>query len=176
MALFNRTKKDSVLPEIDKYYEGERRDRAGLAWVLALVSVIAVTLVVIGLFLAGRWVYQALTNDSEDVAVVENTDQGTAPSFDGGSSATEGSSNEAAPSDESSPETSAPAPEESSQDTESENEGRVDAPARTDVPSTPVTGDDPLPRTGPANVVAMFAGVSTIAGGAHYALTRKKNN
>jgi len=171
MALFNRKKSDSVLPEIDKYYDGERRDRAGLAWLLAMVSVIAVTLIVIGIFLAGRWAYRELTDDNGDVAVVENEngDEEVIPDFDGVTPPSEGDQ-APAPSDE------APnnGDEEVTIPEDEEEQGSVDAPARTDTPSTPVTGDDPLPSTGPANIASVFIGVSSVAGGAHYIVTRKR--
>lgn len=168
MALFNRNKKDSVLPEIDKYYDGERRDRAGLAWLLALVSVIAVTLLVVGVFLGGRWAYRALT-DNNDVAVVNNGDEELVPDFDGVVPPSEGEDTPA-PSDEE-PESSEDQPEEAP----AEEDGTVQAPARTDTPSeVPSTGDDPLPKTGPASIVGVFIGVSSTAGAAHYALNRKR--
>lgn len=171
MALFNRNKKSSVLPEIDKYYDGERRDRTGLAWLLALISVGAVTLLVVGLFLGGRWAYRALTDDSSDVAVVQNGDEEIIPDFDGVVPPSEGEDT--------------PAPSDENEQTESENEptqqpveeeqGTVQAPVRTDTPSSIVaTGDDPLPKTGPASVASVFLVTSSLAGGAHYITTRKR--
>lgn len=167
MALFNRKKSDSVLPEIDKYYDGERRDRTGLAWLLALVSVIAVTLLVVGVFLTGRWVYRALTDSDSDVAVVQNDNEDILPGFDGVEAP---SDDEGQPQADEDSEDAEVAPDESP----AEEEGIVQAPARTDIPSVPVTGDDPLPRTGPAGVAGVFIGISSTAGAAHYALTRKR--
>ncbi len=162
MALFNRKKKGSVLPEVDKYYDGERRDRSGLAWLLALISVIVVTLLVVGLFLGGRWAYRALTDSEDDIAMVQNGDEEIIPSFDGVNPSSEG--------DE------APAPPDQDNDDEvpAEEEGRVDAPARTDTPSVPAAGDDPLPKTGPAGIAGVFIGVSSSAGAAHYVINRKR--
>ena len=81
MALFNRNKtKATVLPELEKYYDAERRERSGLAWILALVSIAGVVLVLIGLFFGGRWIYRNLKNDKKPtVAVVQksNTGHGT---------------------------------------------------------------------------------------------------
>lgn len=180
MALFKRNKKESILPEVDKYYEGERRDRTGLAWVLALVSVVVVALFIVALFLSGRWVYREIFGDDQEVAVVEETGQQEAPSFDGGSTE-EGSeqNNTESNSDQNQPqannEGSSPAPENTNTPSTQE-EGNVDAPARTETPSTttPTTGDDPLPSTGPANMIGMFVGVSAIAGGIHYVVSRRR--
>lgn len=171
MALFRRKKTDSVLPEVDKYYEGERRDRAGLAWLMALISVIIVALIIIALFLAGRWLYRQVTkgDDSRDVAISEVE----APSFDGEPSNAEQEAEEKAKADQEAKEAEERRKAEEQKRTEEElAQGRVDAPARTDVPST---GDNaPLPSTGPANMIGIFAGVSSLAGGIHYVVERRR--
>lgn len=174
MALFRRNKKESVLPELDKYYDGERRDRTGLAWLLALISVIVIALIIIGVFLSGRWLYRELTSDdsgNDQVAVEE-----TVPSFDGGSTdGTQGTVDDNNDQDNTESEDEAAPQEDESQTGQENGEGVVDAPARTDVPSTPQTGDSgALPNTGPANLATIFLGTSTIAGGAHYVITRKR--
>lgn len=159
MALFRRNKTTSVLPEVDQYYTGERRDRAGIAWLLALVSVALVALVLVGAFLAGRWAYREITDNGRDeVAVVETDEQ--LPSFDGGEDEDAADDNDT--------------------DTEdTETEGTVDAPARTDTPSTPpstpVTGAEELPYTGPGSLAASFVAVSAAAAGAHNLVSRRKN-
>lgn len=166
MALFGRKKQDTVLPEVDQYYEGERRDRAGLAWLLALVSVAIVALVIIGAFLGGRWLYrQVADKDSgSEVATTDTTDN--VPSFDGaGEDVSDNNDTEETPASD-----------------DDQEEGRVDAPARTDTPNqpiarTPSTGGSEasdLPSTGPGDVVAIFMVVSATAGATHYAVTRKK--
>lgn len=174
MALFKRKSKDSVLPEIDKYYDGERRDRTGLAWLLALISVISVTIVVVGIFAGGRWAYQQITNkDTDQIAVNDNGDEEIIPDFDGA----------IAPSDDEADSSGEHSNESISNDSDTqdsdEDSGRVDAPARTDTPSGPVaqvptTGDSPLPGTGPANTIGVFAIISIMAGGAHYLVARKQ--
>lgn len=162
MALFRRKAKNTVIPEVDQYYEGERRDRAGLAWLLALVSVAVVALVLIGAFLAGRWAYRQITDNDQDdtVSVVEEGEN--LPSFDG-TDDTDDTDGTVTP---------------GTDEDEDEDEGRVDAPARTETPSTPQTpvtgGNEALPQTGPAETVAVFAVVSTAAGAAHYAVTRRR--
>lgn len=173
MALFKRTKKDSVLPEVDSYYEGERRERAGLAWVLALISVIIVALIIIGVFLAGRWLYRQVTKD--DTKEVATTDI-EVPSFDG--STTEQDTNDAQSEEErKAAEERAKAEEEARRAEEEKAQGRVDAPVQTNIPSTPSTGDNaPLPSTGPANLVGIFAGVTTLAGSIHYVVEHRRKH
>ena len=75
MAIKN-SKKTPVLPELEKYYEAEQKERAGLAWLLSIVSVAAVALLIIGIYFGGRAVYRNLTNDnSAEVAVVEENNK-----------------------------------------------------------------------------------------------------
>lgn len=178
MALFKRKKKESVLPEVDKYYEAERRDRTGLAWLLAFVSIILVALFIIIVFFAGRWAYRAIFDNNQDVATTGDTTQVDTPSFDGQTTNEDANkgSGETTPGNTGDTELDQPQPQEPT-----EPEGNVDAPARTDVPSTPtpaptvpVTGDDPLPNTGPESLVTLFVGVSALAGGSHYAISRKR--
>ncbi len=169
MALFRRKKTDSVLPEVDKYYEGERRDRAGLAWLLALISVVIVALIIIGVFLAGRWVYRQATKDNANDVAISDVD---VPSFDG---ATDGQNGDDKNEEEKRAEEERKT-EEARRAEEEAARGRVDAPVRTDTPSVPATGDNaPLPNTGPANLVGVFAGVTTLAGGIHYVVERRRS-
>ncbi|MDQ3065241.1 MAG: DUF3373 domain-containing protein [bacterium] len=171
MALFNRKKNDTTLPEVEKYYEAEKRDRAGAGWLLALISVLTIALIIVGLFLAGRWAYNKVTDDNGDVATTDNN-QGN-PNFDGeggqNSGTTDGNSN----TDE------ANTDEDSEAANDEEIDGSVDAPARTDTPNSvdesgKASGD--LPNTGPADTMAVFA-ASTVAGTlVHNALQRRKNN
>jgi len=76
MALFRRRKTNAgVLPEIEEYYEAEKRDRTAVAWLMAIVSIVCVVALIIGLFFGGRFVYDRLTDDSTDST--EITERGT---------------------------------------------------------------------------------------------------
>ncbi|MDB5183237.1 MAG: hypothetical protein JWO47_1021 [Candidatus Saccharibacteria bacterium] len=71
MALFNRKKPSpTVLPEIDKYYNAEKKERMGLAWILAVISIACVALILIGGFFGGRWVYRKVNNKKTGVATI----------------------------------------------------------------------------------------------------------
>ncbi len=168
MALFKRKKPTNVLPEVEEYYQAERRDRAWLAWVLALVSVLVVVLIIIGLFWAGRWVYNQITDndDSSDVSVVQNDDL----TVDGTPTDVTESQDNGTESDS----------DDSQTDT---SQGTVDAPAQTTTPSTggqttptatPTTGDSELPDTGAGSLAGVFIGVTTLAGGIHYTVSRRR--
>lgn len=67
MALFNRRKENTdVLPtEVREYYQSERRERTGLAWLLALGTLLVTFLIAAGLFFGGRWVYRTVFNDDK---------------------------------------------------------------------------------------------------------------
>ncbi len=64
MAWLRRKKNvDANLPEeVQTYYKGERRERAGVAWLLAIGTLIATLLVALILFWVGRWAYRAITD------------------------------------------------------------------------------------------------------------------
>ncbi|MFZ1323644.1 MAG: hypothetical protein WAQ57_00605 [Candidatus Saccharimonadales bacterium] len=188
MALFKRNKNDSVLPEVDEYYQAERRDRGWLAWVLALVSVLVVVFTVIGLFMGGRWIWNKVTgnDDANEVGVSDNeASDKDEISVDGDPNETKkddsSSDNEAAGDDNNSTGSAGTG------GSGSVSQGTVNAPAATDTPSTgdssgnsaattPRTGDDTenLPSTGPASLLSTFMGVSTLAGGIHYIVERRK--
>ena len=71
MAWFRRAKTEqNVLPEIEKYYDAEKRERAGLAWLLAVVSIACVALLLIGAFFGGRWVYRKTTKTNKTPGIV----------------------------------------------------------------------------------------------------------
>jgi len=71
MAIFKRRKNQTVA-ELEEYY-ATKKARSGMAWIMALLSLLITVLVVSGLFFGGRWVYRALTDDSIEVTV-SNTD------------------------------------------------------------------------------------------------------
>lgn len=69
MKLFNFRKRqtNSQLPEeVQNFTAAEQRERTSLAWVVGIVSLIVVVLILLGLFFAGRWVYNTLTDSDED--------------------------------------------------------------------------------------------------------------
>jgi cytoskeletal protein RodZ len=159
MALFNRNKDTKALPEVEQYYQAERRDRTGLAWLLALVSMIIVAGLLVGIFMAGRWAYDQLANNDDEVAITETSEE--APSFDG------------APTDNSAESTPAETPS-AGTDEEVKPNPAVTAPTTTPAPTqTPRTGSDELPRTGAGSIAMIFTGVTLAAGSAHYAVQRR---
>jgi hypothetical protein len=161
MALFSRKKTDqNVLPEIEKYYDAEKRERAGLAWLLAIVSIACVALVLIGLFFGGRWVYRKTTgtNKAPGVSTIQspNTKTGIAKTPDTSVDTTTPSET---------PKTPATTPTTHVPSTPSVIPTPTPTPTpspstKTPTPTKPSTSTTPstttLVNTGPANTVAVF--------------------
>lgn len=175
MALFRRKRQDpSVLPEIDEYYEGERRDRAGVAWLLAIISVVIVAIFIIILFFATRWAFRQISgkNDTNEVSIGNQSGSDKLPSFDGGA---ESSNPEAGDESTNSDKSKDSDKNVATDDQDVNKEGRVDAPAHTETPSNPSSPTTPIPSTGPEHTLALFIAVSIIAGSAHYILSERKS-
>ncbi len=67
MRLFNRQGKnlDNVPQEVQEYYQAEKRERTGIAWLLALGTLIATVLLAVALFFGGRWIYRTIFNNDQ---------------------------------------------------------------------------------------------------------------
>jgi hypothetical protein len=78
MALFNRRKQNTdVLPEeVREYYQSERRERAGVAWLLAVGTLLLTFVIAAGLFFGGRWVYHVVFDNKDDNKQTASQDNG----------------------------------------------------------------------------------------------------
>lgn len=72
---FNRNRnQDSTLPEeVKDYYQAEKRERAGVAGLLAVGTLIVTVVLAIGLFFGGRWLYRTVFDNGDNAA--DTTDQ-----------------------------------------------------------------------------------------------------
>lgn len=168
MALFRRNNsKAVVLPKLEKYYDEERRERSGLAWILALVSIAAVALLLIGLFFGGRFLYRTLTTDrNPGTTVVVNKDSDNTNEFSGtplpGSDAKNETINKP---------TVKPVPT---------TTGPVNPPVNTPpaqsstTPTTQVVAPSNLADTGPADTAAYFI-VATVIGTVFYRIKLRRS-
>lgn len=164
---FRRNKNvDSVPQEIQDYYQTEKRERTGVAWLLALGTLLITVGLSVLLFFGGRWAYRQIAGNDNDktpetsqVAQNPNEDQGqessTQPNSDNGGQ-TQGAT-----------------------DTE---EGRTSS-TSTDRPNTPSTANgqtqgaatsSDLPRTGPADTAALVLATIVVTSAAHFAITSRK--
>ncbi|MDO8266039.1 MAG: hypothetical protein Q7T41_03800 [Candidatus Saccharibacteria bacterium] len=72
MALFN--KKNQTISEIEEYY-ASKKTRNGMAWVMALGSLLITIGVMSLVFFGGRWVYRTLADkDKDEVKTVTTTE------------------------------------------------------------------------------------------------------
>jgi hypothetical protein len=160
-----------VPEEIQDYYQTERRERAGVAWLLAFGTLV-VTILLAGLiFFGGREAYRRIAGNDEperaDVAQNEQPEQDK----------TAEPNNEDRPSEENRPQPNNNEQEEGNAVQGNNDQNNPDpnpAPSPTPTPSqnptpspspsTPATGDasGDLPGTGPANTIAIFFAVSIL--------------
>lgn len=124
MALFGNQNKKTI-EELENYYAGKQQ-RSGMAWVMALLSLILTVAVLGGLFFGGRWVYRTLTNDDTDTAEIVSTSDPTSNNVSSGSSSDDSDADDR---DD---------PNDASDNQDATISGGVvsDEAARTDVPST----------------------------------------
>ncbi len=177
MALFKRKSKaaddgtDNKVPqEVKDYYQAERREHLGMAWLLAFVSLIVTMAVVVGLFFGGRWAYRKLANKQNQ------------PSS--GQTAITTSKPKSRPKSTSKPNTQKSTPTTTTPQV-------TNKPIQTTTPSTPVTSQptNPAPQpsptttsppaqnltnTGPGDTLAIFLGVSAVATLLHASYLRRK--
>lgn len=129
-------------------------DEQGRDWprlmLLAIVAILVAALIVFG----SRWIYRSLTdNPSRDESTqTADKDEEKLPS---------GSSDSQTPARDPQSSTSR-----SSDDNSAEN--------RSDDSSSQAGDSTTLPNSGPGHVVALFAGTTTVAAAAHYALARRR--
>lgn len=155
---------DNVPPEIQEYYQAEKRERVGVAWALALATLIVTVLLALGLFYGGRWAYRAIFDNDENPAVVQQDDTNQQP---GGNNGDEGDT-----SSEETPTTEQPAtlPGEDANDTN--NQAEDSAGEEPEAPATTPTAGQDIPETGPGDMTALFIAVSAIS----YVLHRLVSN
>src|SRR6266545_4403999 len=66
MAVFRRRNNQTNVPaEIQEYYQTERRERAGVAWLLALGTLLVTVVLAVGLFFGSRWVYRKVAKNEK---------------------------------------------------------------------------------------------------------------
>jgi cytoskeletal protein RodZ len=167
---FNRNKNiDGVPAEIQEYYQTERRERTGVAWLLALGTLLVTVGLATLLFFGGRWLYRTVANRdgnrADETAQVDQSPQESTP--EQGSPATDDQA--AAPPNENGTSST-------STTDDSDTQGVQTTPPAAggeNRTTTPVTGDG-LPDTGPGDIVSLFAATTVAAAAGHYAITSRR--
>jgi hypothetical protein len=170
---FRRKQDVSDVPaEIQDYYKTERRERTGIAWLLALGTLIVTIGLATLLFFGGRWAYRAITNNDNDNQETAQVDQES-------ENQDNPESREGAPGEEATPPTGT-----SSTNTSTPNSPNpapsTSTPGTSSTPaapgtSTPVAGSSTnLPNSGPGDVFGLFVIVTVVATAAHYTVSTRR--
>lgn len=176
---FKRNKKPTnakAPKEVQQYYASEHRERVGLAWIIAFISLIITVAVVLGLFFGGHWAYRQIANknDNPTPAKPQTTASQPKPSTESTSS----SSSSAKP-QSSSQQPSTNQPQTSSTSTGVPSQPAASTPAQTSAPNKTPTATTQAPsknitNTGPGETVAVFVGISLLGTVAYQAYLRRK--
>ncbi len=84
---FNRRKENvtnTLPPEVQQYYQSQNRGRMGMAWLIALLSLLVSIAIVVGLFFGGRWVYRQIVGSNEKATTQTETTDGSGSESQGG--------------------------------------------------------------------------------------------
>ena len=170
---FKRRKKsstNSIPTEVKDYYDSEHRERVGLAWLIAFMSLVLTVAVIVGMFFGGRWAYRKIAgNDNKAVTAVPATNPPKlipGPSQNTNKTQTKSTSTPKTPSTTSTPKSSSATNSNSSAGRSALVPPPTSNPRRISVTK--------LTNTGPGNLLAIFA-ATTIAGMLiHQSYTRRK--
>jgi cytoskeletal protein RodZ len=145
----NNSANTQVPQEISDYYQAEKKQRVGVAWLLSIATFIITVVIVLGLFFVGRVIYRAVTNKhtTKPAPTAANNDSGNSTKTD----------------------VTAPAP--TSGTSAPSSSSTVTQPASpTTVQKTPTQ----VPNTGPGNIAAVFLGVSIVGTVAYQIVLRRR--
>jgi hypothetical protein len=183
MALFRRKNQDidAVPQEVRDYYQSERRERTGIAWLLALGTLVVTLLIASALFFGGKWVYNRTLGKPDAPKTAQNTNQSTQKTDESAqqeqnqatpnpepqpspSPSTNENTNNPSPAPSPTP-TPTPAPTPSPSTNGEAGRGSSPSPQPAPAPSptpTPAGPDSSLVNTGPADTAVIF-GVVVVA-------------
>lgn len=173
MAFWNR--KNQITPEFEEYYMAEKKERAGMAWLLAVITLMVSVVAVIAIFLGGRWTYRKIAHKDSKTTVATTETQPAAQAEDQtpATSAPTTTPPATTPPVTTTPTTTAPAK------TTPTTPAVTPTPAVTTPPKTTTPTPAPakvttLPNSGPGDVALWAVSVALIAAAAHYTVLRRK--
>ncbi len=161
MALFRRNKQQQTqIPELQDYYATQKKEGSGKAWLLAVGSLLITIAIFIGLFMGGRWLYRAVTNNDEPVQTAQTETEKT----DSSTSSNTATAPNPDPSTSTPGTTTIPGGAQGVSPSQSAQSNQSASAATTSIPNT-----------GPSSVAVIFA-ITTIAGAVlHRRITLSKN-
>lgn len=62
----NRPATTQIPAEVEEYYQSTRKERAGIAWLLGIATLLLTLLIAAALFFGGRWLYRMIIGGSDD--------------------------------------------------------------------------------------------------------------
>ncbi len=76
MAILGKKNTNSTkIPELQDYYANQKNESTGVAWLLAVGSLLVTVAIFVGLFAGGRWLYRKATdNDNKITTTTQTTD------------------------------------------------------------------------------------------------------
>lgn len=176
MALFNRNRNqiDQVPLEVQEYYQAERRERTGMAWLLALATLGVTIALAAALFYGGRWAYRSIANRNNKPQTAQNTNNQNGQPSTAADNTSNGAPGAPTGTSSTSTNTPSPAPPTPSPNAAPTSPSSASSSATNTTPSTAATQNGRLVNTGPSNVVAGFV-VATVGGTVvHYAYTARR--
>ena len=92
MAPFFKRNKKTTIAELEEYYATKNKSRPVMAWFMAFLSLVITVVVLIGIFLASRWVYRTIVGNDDATTTTTSTEPGTValPSYDSDSEGSRG--------------------------------------------------------------------------------------
>ena len=161
---FNRKQNQSedISQEVQDYYQAEKREKVGVAGLLALGTLLVTIVLSMGLFFGGRWVYRTVFNDDRAPQTTQQSNE-------------EEESAQPAPTDsESEEEGDQPAPSTPPAATATPGQGSGSA-TTTDGSTSGNSQQDGLPQTGPGDTAIIALSAVMFATAGYYAFGGKKN-
>ena len=169
---FNRREKvveQEIPEEINEYYQAERRERTGVAWLLALGTLVVTLLLAVGLFFGGRWVWRKVVKNDKPAQTAQTSNESQSNTnqdkpAESNNQNQPNSQNSNTPVSPTTPNNTAQNQTGTSSTSTSTPSGGASS-GTANTPGTSVAGSQtaPLPDTGPTDTVAIFT-VTAVAG------------
>jgi cytoskeletal protein RodZ len=157
----NNQNRVEVPAEVQEYYQSERRERVGVAWLLALATLIITIVLAAALFLGGRWLYRKVAHRDDNRQPETTQSQNVNESPETGK--------QSSGSDQNKPGSSTPPPASGSN-----TQPNVSTGTGSQTPRSTASGSN-LPSTGPEDLLAIFV-VTALAGTLAHRLVWSRRN
>ena len=177
MALFNRRKNketQAMPPEVQDYYQAEKRERTGVAWLLGLVAFAITVVLALAIFFGGRWLWRTLTSNDElqttDTTQVEQSEQPDETEVEQPDETEQSVDDEEGATDDQ----PAVLPGDGSDSSTGSGDRQVTPSPQSLAPTQVPSAGDPLPDTGPAAVLTSFVVATSVGSIGHYLISRRR--